>query len=192
MTDLPIIVSGVGRCGTSMVMAMLEAGGIKVLGKPPLYEQPLDRHVARQLLKCGPRAFPMNGEEAAKILHPFLEHLDSRRAYRFIWLVRDPMEQAKSQAKYVHAMMGQQSDRAALRKQAGINMFQMVNGARELETFSEGSTCLKMRFERILAQPEHLAKDLAKYVGLDLFDAAVMWAVVRKREPECSDEKEWE
>lgn len=39
MTDTPhLIVTGLGRCGTTMTMAMLDAGGFAVAGPRPSYE----------------------------------------------------------------------------------------------------------------------------------------------------------
>ena len=35
-----IIVSGLGRCGSSLVMQMLHAGGVECLGAPPAFEPP--------------------------------------------------------------------------------------------------------------------------------------------------------
>lgn len=193
MPDLPVIVSGVGRCGTSMVMAMLEAGGFPVKGEAPLYEQPLDRFdkVKAELAAAEHWYNPLDGA-ATKMLFPYLSHLHSERAYKFIWLVRDPLQQAASQAKFAFATRGEQSDRAALRKMAGANMALGIEGLKKCrEGFGDGSMCYSRRFEWCLAQPEALARDLMAFIGFEA-DLDAMVAVVRERPGECANEMEFQ
>jgi len=165
-----------------MLMEMLEAGGVPVLGELPLYEQPIDSHVAREVMGGKRGIFDVDGGTAAKVLYPYLNRLDPKRAYDFIWLVRDPLQQAASQAKYAFRTAGIESDRQSLRKMAGDNMRLAIEGLRLCTEFSDGSRCYSRRFEWCLAQPWALARDLAELFPLDQVAAVT---VVRKRDPEC-------
>src|SRR5690242_18079420 len=96
----PIIVSGLGRCGTSLVMQMLDAGGIPCHGPFPAYE-PDDVGVGRDLAKL--LAIP----KAFKMIDPHRDALfPSMQGVRVIWIDRDFEEQARSQVKMVETFGG--------------------------------------------------------------------------------------
>lgn len=192
MPDLPVIVSGVGRCGTSMLMAMFEAGGFPVLGEPPLYDQPMKRFVSIRdcLDEISTHWYEPTEGAATKMLFPFLQNLKTERAYRFIWLVRDPLQQAASQAKFAFANGGPAAEREDLRRLARNNMGLAIEGLKIHEKFADGSMMYSRRFEWCLGQPEQLARDLASYTEADL-DLDAMVAVVRKRSGDCSTDLEF-
>ncbi len=187
--DETAIVSGVGRCGTSMVMAMLGAGGMEVVGEPPLYQDPWSaEELARDL--NGFRG-SLQGH-VVKLLYPRLWVLDEKAPYRCIWLVRDPMQQAASQAKLHFHATGEETSAARLRQLTKDNIRLSVQGLCHLrEDFGDGTTVYARRFEWCLNQPHALAMDLAKFLDEDL-DTGKMERVVRKRLPECSPFVEWE
>lgn len=158
--DSPLIVTGAGRCGTSMAMEMLEAGGYPVAGGPPYYEQPI--HVHGMFEGARGEAFdyvPPPGQ-AVKILSGSLGRLNKDPDYRFVWMSRlDQLAQEASQ----------------------IRQFGEAVTADMLEwmtKFGPGTSCLPMAFETVRAEPKVWATHLAKFAGGEL-DVDAMAAVVR-------------
>lgn len=186
MSDLPTIVSGVGRCGTSMVMAMLEAGGANVLGARPLFEQTIDGHIGSEVVLGEKRPLVINPGYVVKILAPFLDRLDTNRAYRFIWLVRNPMQQAASQAKFAHATAGVETTAEQLREMTKHNAQLAQSGMKHCVTgFGDGTQVYARRFEWCLKQPHGLALDLIEFCELP-GNASEMASVIRQRPSECA------
>ena len=93
-----VLVVGLGRCGSSLTMQMLAAGGMPVHGKAPTYE------VEEAMVGRMDRAWLAAQRGAIKVLEPkrmpslVLDHPGNA----IIWLDRDPDQQAKSQAKFLH------------------------------------------------------------------------------------------
>ena len=99
--SLPItVVAGFGRCGSSLVMQMLAAGGMRTpYSSFPSYEIPHGIKVLMGELYGG----------AVKILDPHVHQPPKGHVYRFIWLDRDPVQQAKSMAKFWKVVMAQEA-----------------------------------------------------------------------------------
>lgn len=173
------IVTGMGRCGSSLVMAMLAAGGMPVLGNAPDYEDDA----------CGARDIPAelleaNRGRAVKILaahhHTFPPVMDAR----IITLRRDATQQARSQMKLLwHMNRGPAPNRAGVRAVA-------------TSIVSDEARCdriwlltrlpwMALRFEHILAHPLGAAMQLATFCGLSVDAVPAMAAVVLMRGPEC-------
>lgn len=99
MADAPILfVAGFGRCGTTMMMTMLDAGGFPVTGPRPSYELP----AVWKPNWCDTAWVNGQGGKAVKWIDPLLnlsllEKLDSKPVV--ILMTRDAREQAKSQIK---------------------------------------------------------------------------------------------
>lgn len=164
----PIVVSGFGRCGSSLVMQMLAAGGVMCLGRYPAYED-------RAMVKPG---------QAVKILDP---HSTLPQPYpippgaRVIWLDRDPSEQARSLVKFTAMVVGVSYNRdqrralaVQLRDDRGLAM--RAIGSRPL---------LVLSFDALLAFPTACARKLAEFVG-GSFDIDAAARQGRARSPECA------
>src|SRR5262245_14505758 len=97
-------VSGFPRCGSSMVMQMLKAGGFPLFydeGREAAYETTLIFKLPGDcawLLRCQGRA--------VKLLDPHVYTPPRELSYDVIWLERDPVEQARSQVKLLNALGG--------------------------------------------------------------------------------------
>lgn len=90
-----ILVAGLGRCGTSLVMQMLHAGGVPVHGSWPSYEDPAQlRDAARWWSECAPWS-------AAKVIDPhrFTDRWSGPAVV--IFLSRDHVEQARSALRFM-------------------------------------------------------------------------------------------
>ena len=106
------IVTGLGRCGTSLVMQMLHAGGMACAGEYPAFEPE----------ETNPASFDaayvaaQPGKEV-KLLNLHWQEVQLAPAeYRFIVLRRDPREQARSHAKFLRYTAGIEVDRPARRR----------------------------------------------------------------------------
>lgn len=176
-----VIVAGLGRCGTTLLMNMLAAGGMECAGFVPAYEDerssdgPLDREWFASL-----------SGRAIKVLNPHHNPPPKDVPSVAIWLDRNPKDQARSQAKLVHLLAGMpMPDRAhMLRWRKGLTTERME--AREaLRKHSQ--IVLTLAFETVLQSPANaawmLADGLKRWAALD---AKAMAAVVRPRSPVCA------
>src|SRR5271163_1780808 len=90
----PVVVTGFGRCGSSLVMQMLHAAGFPVTGEYPSFECE-EYHFGGVAPPAG----------ASKILNLDCE-APPGGPYRWIWLDRNPAQQVKSQAKLLRELGG--------------------------------------------------------------------------------------
>jgi hypothetical protein len=160
-------------------MQMLSAGGLPTpYSRFPSFEIP-----------DGTQIFPPNlFGGAIKILDPQLKQFITLGPgqYRFIWLDRDPLEQAKSMAKLVAALhpgmpplTEDQIEILAVsfkRDRPKANAVMLKN--------AQCHQILKLRFELILQYPETAALKLNRFCGGEL-DQEAMVTAVRPRGPEC-------
>lgn len=163
-------VCGFGRCGSTMVMTMLVAGGATPGGSPtPPYEGDVEEMWARDLTGT-----------AVKLLdHPATFGVPYAREWRFVWLDRDPFEQARSYAKFV----GQLGVELNHIKMARLVESYERDRPKLLGQLRRAGTVLVLRYERILANPRRAARRLREvWPGLDVNAAA---AVVHARDGRC-------
>ena len=85
-----IIVAGLGRCGTSLMMQMLSAAGLKCGGEYPAFEDNRTETV------CGEW---MDEFEVVKVLDAHRMVFDYHKPATIIWIDRDFVEQARSFSK---------------------------------------------------------------------------------------------
>lgn len=183
MSDTITIVSGFGRCGSSLVMQMLHAGGMPTTGRAPSFEAP----------ECG-GVFLAGGEldarwlasargHAIKILDPHRGRIP-RIECRVIWLDRDRAEQAKSQAKFFSIIVGMPVTREMRRRFAQSYLDDKPKAVRSLLAAGAPSI-FALRFEDVLRDPRNAADEINRYCGENL-DAEKMASVVRRRSSECA------
>lgn len=172
------VVSGFGRCGSSMVMHMSAAGGMPVMGNAPAFE---DSRVSR--LPYEPAWLREAEGKALKILDPHQFSRPGGLQMRWIWLDRDAKEQAKSYIKFARAA-GLPVDGSGLVR-AKIAASYRADRRKTMRVIKKRSECdpLILRFEHILARPETATERISTYCGG--LDVAAMQAVVRPRSPQC-------
>jgi len=173
------IVAGFGRCGSSLVMQMLAAGGMPTpYSEYPSYETDFPHtRVAIHALFGG----------AIKVLDPHINRPPVGHEYHWIWLDRDQVQQAKSMAKFWRAAAPATlpefgPDQIAKLAEAFKRDRPRANGL--MLKYTQPGGILKLRFEAILANPAWAAYSLNKFCGGRL-DEAKMAAAVRPRGPEC-------
>ena len=172
-----IIVAGFGRCGSSLVMQMLNAGGVPCIGTHPDYEdmRAASSSTILQVLTPG---------MAVKVLDPqhHLQHLDLTHA-RAIWLDRDTTEQAKSALKLL-GLHGVNTTRSMRHSVRTLARSYASDRARALKTLGHAST-LAMRFEDLLNEPKRAAEQIAQHIARP-FDTLAAARQVIPRAPACS------
>jgi len=176
------VVSGLGGCGSSMVMKMCLAAGLPPTGdaRASFWEDSRTvlltsrsenwkrRYDASWLDDCKGGVI--------KLLNPTVSVPPPRADWRWIWVDRDPEEMTKSQLK-ISASLGK-------RRRPG----RVEDWRREsLEVIERvGGEVLFLSYEQILDAPILHAARLVDYIGKG--DAGRVAAVVRKRSPKCSPE----
>lgn len=182
MSDLPVIaVCGHARCGTTMVMTMLHAGGIEPSSQSSKggYEDP------RWAGLCTGRWRWLEEERgrAVKLLDPLRWTVPDADLLRCIWLDRDPVEQAKSAAKLLRAMLPTSLFSDDHTADVAASLWR--DRPRALERLAAFGPPLILAFEEILAHPLAMAYTIDAWLGRDL-DVEAMAAVVVERGPECA------
>ena len=175
-----IVISGFGRCGSSLTMQMLKATGLEVLGRPPGYE----------LQECNPSTF--NAKWIAQQYGKVLKVLIPRECglikskYKFIWVHRDHFECAKSIAKFQYYL------NPTIKEVTGKDIMRMYekNIKEEPEQLNYltnlGSVCI-IRFEDLIMIPNTVAENIAEYLEMDL-DIKKMVSVVLFRDIKCQND----
>jgi len=150
------IVSGFGRCGSSLVMQMLAAGGYPTVGEYPAYEVEAPEVLTEAFLAA-------HDGMAIKVLDLHVYPLPVGPAYRVIWLDRDYRQQARSMAKFLGATVGACFDRADLGKLKRSYAADRPKVFAAL--FRMGARVLPLRFELLVGAPNTAALRLAQFLG---------------------------
>lgn len=178
--DTITVVCGFPRSGSSLMMRMLEAGGMRVVcDNRNSYED--DRVLD---LPARPLWLRECWGAAVKVLDPQHYVLPEGPAYRFIWMDRDRRQQALSQIKFTRAafpMVQLTSDAVSSMEQS---LRDDVPRAITLLRCYPGSTLLRISFEQVLADTLDMAVQVNEFCGGGL-DEQAMVGVVVKRSPAC-------
>lgn len=183
-SDELIIVSGFGRCGTSLVMQMLHAGGIRCVGQWPAFE---DEWTARHHNSAEWMAHAMG--RAIKLLDPH-RHVPPRDLpARGIWLDRSPREQAKSIAKLNHLLSGHPAPNRRIVRGYERGLITDRPAAMRALLQACAVDCIALSFEDLIRYPEALALRLVDFLAITPRVAAAerMASVVRPRGIGCYD-----
>lgn len=166
------IVSGFGRCGTSMVMQMLAAGGAPVVGTHPDYE------VEEVMFDVLPLSWAQGlGDRAVKVLDPRRHIPPKELETRYIWLDRNPKEQAKSQIKFLRQVV-------QVRGRANRVAASLREDRKHAVAFISRQPHMIFRFEEILAFPLQVAQRFGDW--FPGFDADAAARAVIRRSPDCA------
>lgn len=171
----PIIVTGFGRCGTSMVMQMLAAGGVPCTGQAPAYE---DASIALQ--KIPAEVLETLRGKAVKQLDVHRFGLASREPL-VILMRRDPIQQAKSIAKFTKIMIGVNMDRSAVRELSA----NLIKDRKPMKVALVGARVLALSFEDVLRNPTRAACEISDFIAVDGFNTMAAAGVVKQRGAAC-------
>ena len=177
-----IVVSGLPRSGTSMMMQMLEAGGLPILSddarkadesNPEGYRE-MER--VKELARGGDASWlrEVRGR-AIKIIAYYLPYLPSDLNYRVVFLQRDLTEVLASQGRML-AARGETSDTDDERLQ-GLFSDHLGEASRLLSERSCFES-IEVRYRQSIDDPERVAATVAEFLGGGL-DVGAMTATVK-------------
>jgi hypothetical protein len=173
MPDQTLAVAGLGRCGLTMTMQVLDAGGLDVWGEPPAYEP--NHYVGAWSSDAVKLVDPIGNELSGLLPEP--------GDFRWLWLMRDAKEQAKSMAKMVEAT-GRDVDWRRLRKT-------IRPSTRKHRQFIEqrDEKLHRVRFGDAVSNPAGYARYLNQRVVLDKdLNTDAMAKVVHDRSPDAESD----
>jgi len=174
-----IIVSGLTRCGSSLMMQMLYSGGCPVVCEPG--NELISGECSDQLSALREIALGLTEGKAIKCLDPHRFPLPPDREYIIIWMSRDKKEQSKSIAKFMQMLLGvRESKRTLARK------FEETLGSetRQCWKLMEDHALIEVRFEDVILNPHLEAERVANFIGMQL-DIDKMASVVIPRSTDC-------
>jgi len=173
-------VTGLGRCGTTMVMQMLDAGGVPVAGPPPSYE---DRHL-RPAYTDVQWLYRREGH-VLKWTDPTATFVPAVHHGPIVWMDRDPEQQARSQLKLLS--LGGHGPGFSRRERRAWVASVRADRTRGLAMARRRGDVKILRFEDVLRDPAGAADALARafdaFGHLDVHRAAAM---VESRTPDCA------
>jgi hypothetical protein len=164
-----VVVSGLPRSGTSMMMKMLEAGGI-----PPLTDEirEADRDNPRgyyefervkQMDKGDLAWLPKARGKAVKVIAALLKHLPAEYQYQVIFMQRDLVETLRSQQKMLDRR-GQPGDTVPDEEMAQLfakHLDQVTRWLRDQPNFH----VLFVSYNEVMAAPQEQAERINRFLG---------------------------
>lgn len=169
-------VCGFGRCGSTMLMAMLDAGGIPPVATadPGTYEHDPTVTLA---------AADYEGR-AVKLLDGTIPRDLPRIGWRIVWLDRDPIEQARSFVKFARGIL-------EIPLPPGSHLLVAATYGRDrprsIARVAKLGPALTLAYEDVLADPRRAAAELGAHVADGRpFDVDAAAAVVHRRDPSCA------
>jgi hypothetical protein len=177
-----VIVSGLPRSGTSMMMKMLEAGGMSVWmdgvrtadDQNPKGYYELER--VKQLDKSLDKTWVREGRgRAVKVVSSLLEHLPPDNNYQVVFMHRDIQEVLESQGK----MLSQRGEVGGSVGDAALQKYYEVH-LRKVKYFlghEPGFSAIDIAYADVLANPETMVRRIRTFLGANL-DVTGMTGVV--------------
>jgi LPS sulfotransferase NodH len=182
MRDYVTVVSGAPRSGTSLMMRMLEAGGIPALTDG---ERPPDAHNPHgyfeyspvKRLALGDAAFWIEAARghAVKIIYRLLTYLPPRTSYRIIFMERDLAEVFASQRDMLLA----RGDAAASQEAARLipAMAAELRAAKDWLARQAGISVLAVPYAEVVREPVKWSHEVSRFLGGGLDETAMAAAV---------------
>lgn len=169
-----LVVTGLGRCGTSLAMQMLSLGG-KDLGDHPRCIWPFFEDPRATQAENWDWIREFDGK-AVKILVPNQFTPPAGLDYKFVWLDRDRKEQAKSWNQYNRERMKQ----SKVPHHSVVQKELKKHRAEALDALEGLGPVTRMRFEDLIQNPEFAARKLADLADIR-YDSKMIHSVVPRR-----------
>jgi Sulfotransferase domain len=188
------IVSGLPRSGTSLMMQMLQAGGMHLLTdglRAPDNHNPRG-YFEHESVKQGRNDLSWLNEargKAVKVIHLLLPHLPTDRDYRVIFMLRDLQEVIVSQ----RVMLTQQGRPAATLTDAALaGVFEkQLATARQWLAGKPNFRVLYVNYRDVIGRPSEVAGEINQFLTGNLrvadMAAAVEPALYRQRKSAPAD-----
>lgn len=174
-----VIVSGLPRSGTSLMMQMLTAGGFPVLADS---ERPSDASNPHGYYEYAPVKRLHQGEtdwladapgHAVKVVSPLLAYLPADYRYRVVFMERDLDEIVRSQMR-MRARMGQGEPDADRLRADSLNHLTAI---REWLNAQPHMTVQPVRHQEAIQRPADVAAEVNAFLGGHLDERAMTAAV---------------
>jgi len=182
MRDYVTVVSGAPRSGTSLMMRMLESGGIPALTDG---QRPPDPHNPHGYFEYSPvKRLAMGNDaswieaargQAVKIIYRLLMQLPPRMSYRIVFMERDWEEVFASQRDMLRA----QGDAAASQEAARLipAMAAELRGAKEWLARQPNMRVLAVPYAEVVRDPLTWSHEVARFLSGGLDETAMAAAV---------------
>ena len=165
--DQIVIVSGLPRSGTSLMMQMLDKGGLDILtdnDRKPDQSNPKGYYEYKPVMSIHKDNswIPLAQNKGVKVVAPLLKFLDPKYRYKIIFMTRDLNEVVKSQQK----MIGKDTDTLPL------VLFEAYN--KQLETVDHwknkepGVELVYIDYQDALNEAPEVTKKITSFIGLPL------------------------
>ncbi len=176
--DVITVVSGLPRSGTSMMMQMLKAGGVKILTD---HIRQADQNNQRGYLEFEPvksmhHQSPVWLEDASgrvvKIIAPLLPYLKPEHRYRIILMQRDLDEVVASQQNMLSRLgrRGANLDEVTMKATQQRHLREALTATNRLPNVQ----WLNVHYQHALEYPEQVAKQVVAFLGDDRLDTRAM------------------
>lgn len=175
-----LVVAGLGRCGTSLAMQLLDASAYPCHGEFPAYEErDSDTHalIEQNFLqgKAG---------KAVKIIDPHHGALNFEGC-RVVYLERDLKEQARSNIKMARIFVDWTAGGFSRAELRGMSALLKRDNRKCLSMFKMlGVPVLRYRFEDILKDPQSFMYAVCAFTGHNTITTFAKDTVIN-RSPEC-------
>ncbi len=183
LADETVVVSGLPRSGTSMLMQMLAAGGLPILSdgeraadesNPRGY---LELEAVKHLGRGGAADWLADsGGHAVKIVAPLLPHLPMNREYRVVFMER-PLDEIVASQSAMLARQGKTGARLSDRQLAAAYANQVEAVGRVLAGHAGRVNVLTLDYHETLADPAAGAARINRFLGGGLNETAMAAAV---------------
>lgn len=162
-----VLVSGLPRSGTSLMMQMLDKGGVEALvdGKREAddsnpkgyyeYEPVMSLHRDNSWMK-------KTKNKSLKVVAPLLKHIDPQFRYKIIFMKRDLNEVVKSQQK----MIGKSTDTLPITL---LNSYQeQLNHIEVWKEKEPGVELIYIDYKEIIENPDKMSEKVENFIGKKL------------------------
>jgi hypothetical protein len=169
MSSAIIIVSGLPRSGTSLMMQMLENGGVEVVTdniRTADTDNPRGYYEFEPVKKIKQDIswLPETRGKAFKMVSLLLYHLPSSEPYRVIFMERDLDEMLVSQEKMLERLKRPAASREKIRASYTLHLESLHDWLRQQENIK----VLRLSYNELMAQPEPEAARIRDFLGRDL------------------------
>jgi hypothetical protein len=167
--DSITVVSGIPRSGTSMMMQMLEAGGLPILrdtGRKPDSANPKGYYeLASVKATARDPSWVANAPgHAVKVIHALVRELPRDRTYRVILMVRDLREVIASQARMLAARGHSPADLPEVRL-AQILAAQL-DETRQILDKEACFAWMEVQHHELIQDSRRIASEVSRFLGL--------------------------
>jgi hypothetical protein len=161
-----IIVSGLPRCGTSLMMQMLENGGVEVLtdqARPSDPDNPRGYYEFAKVkqIKQDTSWLPQARGKAFKMVSQLLYDLPPNERYRIIFMERDMEEMLLSQEKMLQRLGRSAAPRQEIQPAYSLHLERLHHWLRKQSNME----VLSVRYHDLVEQPHVQAERVCQFLG---------------------------